>query len=458
MKGAMSDEAGLPITLERYLGSRLLPIATLVFVAVSLSAPVAFIDLRMRELHGVAEGTGRAVAELIEREAAQRPNVWRYDTPKLVQHVVHQKQADVARIEIAGTDGRPMGFGAGVDLAQLDAAPVLWGSVPLLVGGERVGDVWVAVSAERARRDGLLLLAPFTLLGLVLAALIYGIPLRAAGRAERRIGALLTELDRSRAALANRGEDLEREVLLRSSELTAAYAELQRKEARLRELSTRAVALEEDERRAIARELHDSAGQALTAIRIHLQILTDSLPEGDPMRRLAGQTVTMTDETLEEIRRAVRMLGPAILDEIGLGEALRRYCDDFAERCPAEVTCAVDTGDEPLSAAIESACYRIAQESLTNVAKHAEARRVSVRLRAGGHALVLEIEDDGRGFSKDEGRGDGRGLTGMRERTELLGGSLRVRSAPGEGTHVRAELPLSPPSTHGESTADPRPT
>ncbi len=451
MKRAMNDESGLPITLERYVGSRLLPIATLVFVTVSLAAPVAFVDMRMRELRGVAQVTGRAVAELIEREAAQRPNVWRYDTPKLVEHVARQKQTDVARIEIVSTDGRPMGFGAGIDPAQLESAPVLWGSVPLLVGGERVGDVWVAISAERARRDGLLLLAPFTLLGLVLAALIYGIPLRAAGRAERRIDALLAELDRSRAALANRGEDLEREVLQRSSELTAAYAELQRKEARLRELSTRAVALEEDERRAIARELHDSAGQALTAIRIHLQILRDSLPEADPMRRLAGQTVTMTDETLEEIRRAVRMLGPAILDEIGLAEALERYCDDFAERARADVTRSIDAGSEPLSAAIESACYRIAQESLTNVAKHAEARHVSVRLHRSGHVLVLEIEDDGRGFSLDA-RGDGRGLTGMRERTELLGGALRVRSAPGEGTRIRAELPLSPPLESGVDT------
>lgn len=441
MKRAMSDEAGHPISLERYLGARLLALAALVAVVVSLSAPLAFVDLRMRELRSHAEATGRSVAELIGREAALRPALWRYDTLKLVEHVAHRQSEDVERIEITGNDGRPLGFGAGTELARLAAADVLWGSVPLLIDGERVGDVWVAVSAARARRAGLALLVPFSLLGLILAALIYGIPLRAAARAARRIAALVGELDRSRAALSNRGEDLEREVRERSSQLSAAYAELQRKEAHLRELSSRTALLAENERRAIARELHDSAGQALTAIRIHLQLIGESVPEGHPMRQLAAQTVAMTDETLEEIRRAVRMLGPAILDEIGLAQALERYCDDFAERTKIEVRCAIEDEGAALSAAIESACYRIAQEALNNVAKHAAARHVSVRLFTEKGAVVLEVEDDGRGFRAGE-PADGHGLTGMRERTELLGGSLAVTSEPGSGTRLRAELPL----------------
>lgn len=445
MKRAMNDEAGQPITLERYLGSRLLPLAALVAVAVALSAPVAFLNLRMLELRAQAEATGRGVAELIGREAALRPTLWRYDTLKLVEHVAREQPADLERIEIAGTDGRSLGFGAGTEIARLGSADVLWGSVPLVVHGERVGDVWVAVSATRARREGLLLFAPFSLLGLVLAGLIYGIPMRAARRASLRIGGLVAELDRSRRALSARGEDLEREVETRSSELSAAYTELQRKEARLRELSSRTAALEEDERRAIARELHDSAGQALTAIRIHLQLIGQSVPEEGGMRALVAQTVAMTDETLEEIRRAVRMLGPAILDEIGLGQALERYCDDFAERSRAEVRCAIETGEEGLPSAVESACYRIAQEALTNVAKHAGARSVSVRVFREEGRIVLEVEDDGAGFvvpARGDGRGDGRGLTGMRERTELLGGAFQVSSKVGAGTRVRAELPI----------------
>src|SRR5262249_19983193 len=132
VKRAMNDESGKPITLERYLGARLLALAALACVVVSLSAPVAFADLRMRELGGQAAATGRSVAELIGREAALRPALWRYDTLKLVEHVAHRQSADVERIEITGNDGRPLGFGAGTELARLESADVLWASAPLL--------------------------------------------------------------------------------------------------------------------------------------------------------------------------------------------------------------------------------------------------------------------------------------------------------------------------------------
>lgn len=441
MKRAMNDRTGQALTLASYLGSRLLPLATLVAIIVSLAAPVAFFDLRMRELRAQAASTGRAVADLIEREAEQRPKVWRYDTTKIVEHAANESGGAVLRVELADVDGRSLGMGAGRERDELLAESAIWGSAPLHVGSEQVGAVWVAVSTARAQREGWLLLAPFTIVGLLLGGLIYAIPLRAAGRAERRIRALVEELDRSRAALANRGEDLEREVRARSSELTAANAELKRKEARLRELSSRTAALEEDERRAIARELHDSAGQALTAIRIHVQLLRDKLGDDHPMKKLAAQTVTMTDETLEEIRRAVRMLGPAILDHVGLAQALERYCDDFAERTRLEMEHAIDLGPDRLSPAVEGACYRIAQEALTNVAKHSKASRVRVSLARQGAGVVLEVEDDGRGYVTTE-RGDGHGMTSMRERAELLGGTFEIRGSPGKGTRVRAELPL----------------
>jgi two-component system sensor histidine kinase UhpB len=442
MKRAMNDEEGRPITLRRYLGSRLLPIASLVAATVSLSAPAAFLDVRMRELRAQAEATGRTVASVIAREASVQPSLWQYDTLKLVEHVrAHEQQTGVERIELATTDGLRLGLGAGADLGRLRSADVLWGSAPLVVHGETVGAVWVAVAASDARRTALLLLAPFSALGILLAALIYGIPLRAAGRAELRIGALVSELDRSRAALEGHGEHLEREVRARSSELSRAYDELQRKEARLRELSSRTAALEEDERRAIARELHDTAGQALTAIRIHLQLLGETLPEGDARRTLVAQTTAMTDQTLDEIRRAVRMLGPAILHEVPLAQALERYCDDFAERARVLVLRTLDAGSAPLSPAVEGACYRIVQEALTNVARHAAARSVTILVERRGENLLVAIEDDGAGFVASE-PSEGRGLIGMRERTELLGGTFHVSTTPGSGTRVRASLPL----------------
>ncbi len=447
MKRAMSDEAGRSIALERYLGSRLLPLAILVAAALSLGAPLAFLEIRLRELAAHADTTARAVAERLRREAAEHPTLWRYDTLRLVPHLrAHEHGPDVERIEVTGRDGQPLGLGAGEDLARLRGLDLLWGSAPIVVDDEALGEVWVAVSASRARRDALLLLGPFSLLGVALGVLLYGIPLRAARRAERRIEGLVAELDRSTRALADRGEDLEREIAARSTELRAANADLQAQQARLRDLSMRSVALAEEERRAIARDLHDSAGQSLTAIRIHLQLVGERAGGVDGVMPLVEQALGMTDATLEEIRRAVRTLGPAILDEIGLGEALARYCDDFAERTRIHVEhhgCAVP---RPLSAAVESACYRIAQEALTNVARHAAASHVEVRLAVEAASLSLEIVDDGRGFTpgapRPAGAAGGHGLVGMRERAELLGGTLDVASTPGEGTRVRVEIPL----------------
>jgi signal transduction histidine kinase len=444
------------------LRARLVPIAVLVFAVVSLSAPLAMYALRLHGLRSVARTTGRSVAELIVREADERPALWRYDTLKLVDHVrAYRVQADVVDVEVVDHEGEPIGVGhaggvaaggeregangstAGAQLAAL------WEPTPIVIHDETVGHVWVGVSTVRARQNALLLLLPFALLGAMLAGLLYAVPMRSMGHAERRIVALVGELEGSRAALATLNQSLEQQVAERSSELRRAYAELVRKEERLREISRRAIALSEGERRAIGRELHDSVGQALTAIRIHLTLLGDLVASGAPgaaarAGTMIAQSISMTDETLEEIRRAVMRLGPAILDEIGLAEALERYCDDFAERSRIEVRRSIEAGGGPLSQGVEGALYRIAQEALTNVAKHAGAASVSVELTNEGGAVVLAIEDDGAGFvpGSPEASG-GHGLPGMRERVELLGGTLKLASEPGKGTKLRVELPAA---------------
>ena len=191
-------------------------------------------------------------------------------------------------------------------------------------------------------------------------------------RAARRI-------DHSQAALARFNQTLEQQVAERSSQLRAAYAQLQAKEERLRELSSRAVLLQEAERRVIARELHDSAGQALTAIRINLQIIAQLAEAGargaEKVAGLAARTLTIADATLEEIRRAVSMLGPAILDDVGLVAAIQRLCDDLGERADTTIDCELDAPPASgLSPALESACYRVIQEALTNVTRHARAK------------------------------------------------------------------------------------
>jgi len=444
------------VDLRRYLSARMLPLVVLLAVLVSLSAPLAYFVLTVRTLRTRAEATAVQVASAISREIQDRPMLWRYDAYKLLAHIrAFTEETSIARIEIVDRSGvrvplddQPLGRRTG-------AEPLMWESAPIEINEQIVGHAWAGVVLEEARAGALLLLIPFGGLGLGLASLIYFIPGRAMARAARRV-------DQSQAALARFNQTLEQQVAERSSQLRAAYAELQAKEERLRELSSRALLLQEAERRVIARELHDSAGQALTAIRINLQIIAQLAEAGargsEKVAGLAARTLTIADATLEEIRRAVSMLGPAILDDVGLVAAIQRLCDDLGERADTIIDCELDAPPASgLSPALESACYRVIQEALTNVARHARATRVVVRLALAPRTIHLEVHDNGRGFdpnpTRPAGSVGGRGLVGMRERVELLGGTLRIDSAPDMGTHVVVDLPQVTLSEDGDDTA-----
>ncbi len=455
-------------SLRRYLAARMLPLAVLLAVLVSLSAPLAYFTLTARTLRTRAHATAVQVADAISREIQDRPILWRYDSLKLLAHIrAYTEEPSIARIEIADPDGARV---------RLDPEPIgdpapggllLWESAPIKLNAQVVGHAWAGAVLDEARAGALLLLIPFGALGVGLAALIYFIPGRAMARAERRIAA-------SQAALARFNQTLEQQVAERSLELRGAYDQLQAKEVRLRELSSRAVLLQEAERRIIARELHDSAGQALTAIRINLQIIAQLAQPGtkdmsaetglspklaDKVAGLAGRTLTIADATLEEIRRAVSLLGPAILDDVGLVAAIQRLCDDFGERSDLRIDCELDLpARSGLSPALESVCYRVAQEALTNVARHAEATQVDVRLALHSHTVHLEIRDNGRGLDtaappRPRGATGGRGLVGMRERVELLGGTIQIEGRPGAGTRVIVDLPQVTLSEDGDDTA-----
>jgi signal transduction histidine kinase len=428
--------------LVQYLGARLGPLAILVVIVTCVSAPLAFFVLGRRALGVRAEATAQQVAAVIQQDAAERTRLWKYDSPKVLQHIVaYQTQQGIAHIDVVAANGARVETSG--DAATLADVHVIWRSAPILVNNARVGDVWVAAPTDDLRRDALVLLIAFAALGSVLGGLMYLVPMRSAGRAQHEIEDLVQRIEHSQAALASLNENLEHQVDERSTELRRAYGELKEKEQNLREISTRAVKLQETERRGIARELHDSAGQALTAIRIHLQLMTDLLQSkvGDEkLTDLARRTTSMVDDTVEEIRRAVNQLGPAVLDDVGLEAAIRRAGDDLHETTSVEVQVNVEL-DAKLDASVESTCYRIVQESLTNVARHANASRVEISVVGRGDEVELVVRDDGKGFDPDTRKLESRGVIGMRERVELLGGDLRVDSAPGKGTTVSARLP-----------------
>jgi signal transduction histidine kinase len=279
-----------------------------------------------------------------------------------------------------------------------------------------------------------------------LGGLLYGLPMRAMGRAEGNFRELVGRLRESQAALGKLNETLEQQVEERSAELRDALAELQRKEQNLREISARAIGMQEAERRAIARELHDSAGQALTAVRIHVQLIGDLLAgrEGEDAKTttMARRTLAMVDDTVEEIRRAVNQLGPAVLDDVGLEAAITRAADDLSEATGVDVQCHY-TVEQALDASVETTVYRLVQESLTNVARHAEASEVTIDVHADAESLEVSIRDDGKGFDPEAVGPRRRGLVGMRERVALLGGEVSITSAVGKGTQVQVALPLT---------------
>jgi signal transduction histidine kinase len=201
------------------------------------------------------------------------------------------------------------------------------------------------------------------------------------------------------------------------------------------------VSAQELERERLARELHDETGQALTSILLGLKELEDAGSAADvssATARLRELVVT----TLQDVRRLAVELRPKALDDFGLVPALERLVETFQEQTGIEVIMEPQLGQDRLPSEIETALYRIIQEALTNVVKHAQASRVSIVLSRRGSSVSAVFEDDGRGFAVDETREDGLGLLGMKERLSLLDGRLQIESSSDGGTTLVAEVPV----------------
>ena len=208
-----------------------------------------------------------------------------------------------------------------------------------------------------------------------------------------------------------------------------------------RDALRRAVDAQEVERRRLARELHDETGQALTSILLGLRSLEESV-EGDGPRAAVGELRDIVVDTLQDVRRLAVELRPKVLDDFGLVAALERLTETFGEQTSIRVGFQAGLGGERLAPDVETALYRIVQEALTNIVKHARAQNVSVVLARKPGAVAAVIEDDGVGFDPDHVREEGFGLEGMRERVGLLDGRLHIESEQGAGTTLVAEVPV----------------
>lgn len=368
------------VDLARPFARRLIPLVLISSGLFAAAVPLAFHLEGRRELASGARAEAGQVARVVELEMSARPLLWRYDAAKLAENLQVAGLGNLDGLEVQDAAGRRVAMGG------LPSGPVVWGRADVVVERQRLASVWVAKRLGPLWASSGLVALLCALLALVLGGALYLYPVRTVTRAETRIAALLAE---------------------------------------------RRVALQEEERRRIARDLHDGAGQAITAARLQLLALRR---QGLPALSAAAVERHL-DEALEEVRRSTSALLPAPLAELGLLGALERHCATYSQATGVDIALEAPSFFPELPAALQTAVYRIAQEALHNTIRHASASRAVIRLQADAKMVALEVDDDGCGF------GEAATCQSIRERVAGLGGAVtwpEVGSA-----RLRITLPLA---------------
>ena len=271
------------------------------------------------------------------------------------------------------------------------------------------------------------------------------------------------ERKRAEAKLQCAHDGLEQRVAERTAELSNALAELgseirgrKETEDRLRNLSLRLMTVQDEERRRIARDLHDTTGQTLAALKMTLSLLEREAAKIPEMSKLVADLNALASEAVQEIRTTSYLLHPPLLDEVGITSAARWFVEGFAKRSGIRVDCDLPETMERPQRNCELVLFRVLQESLTNVHRYSGASAAGIKLRLENDQLKLEVSDNGRGIPEDRlqevrrsGGGAGVGIAGMRERVRELGGQLEIQSGK-TGTTVSVVLPTSNPSVPSE--------
>lgn len=258
----------------------------------------------------------------------------------------------------------------------------------------------------------------------------------------------LTPLKYAQKALQTANEELEKKVVERTAELQSEILDRKRAEISLRELTGRLLRAQDEERRRMARELHDHAGQTLVAMALNLEALVQDGNHVPRSIRIIKEVQKLSDDLSKEIRTLSYLLHPPLLDEVGLTSALRFFVEGFSKRSKIEVDLELPEDASKLSKAQELVVFRVVQESLTNVHRHSGSQWAKIQLSQSPNMVKIEIVDKGKGISSEEGRvlataRMGVGVRGMEERVRQFGGSFQVESGTG-GTKVSVTIPLIP--------------
>jgi signal transduction histidine kinase len=266
------------------------------------------------------------------------------------------------------------------------------------------------------------------------------------GRLGRSFEQMRLALKGSLEHVERANQQLEQRVEERTHELKALYEQLQERERWREELLRKVIAAQEDERKRLARELHDETSQTLSALAMKIETALAAWPAEASRDRLV-EARQLTVRTLEELHRLIFDLRPSVLDDLGLVSAIRWYAERHLEPRGIAVRCEFSGFGSRLMPELETALFRVAQEAITNIAKHSGAETVLIQCLQRDDRITIEIEDDGKGFvpatlPPPSARERGLGLLGMRERVELFGGTIEIDSAPGSGTRIAVSVPV----------------
>ena len=247
--------------------------------------------------------------------------------------------------------------------------------------------------------------------------------------------------------MSDRLREIAEQVARITEENAALLERLAESESRFRRISRGVLQLQEEERTRISRDLHDGIGQSLTALRIQLELLEQRVAERDrALSPDAASARELAESCLAEVRQLARVLRPPMLDDLGLGPTLRWLARTLQEKTGVSIELRLEGEEGRSDPAVETIVYRLVQEALTNVVKHAAAASAAVTVSKETGRIRVRVEDTGRGFDAAQilssAEDAGLGVRGMRDRVHFFNGRFTVRSAPGSGTVVEAEIPL----------------